>query len=74
MRREGIVSIYYLSHNLKDSFDPNAADLSGASPLHYAVMKLQENNMRALISLGADVNMQDKRGDSPLHIALQFYD
>ena len=42
--REGIVSIYFLKHNYK-GFDPNIMDSFGATPLHYAIMSIEENNI-----------------------------
>jgi len=49
---------------LKDiwkGFDPNVVDAYGATPLHYAIMSIEENNIQALISLGADINKQDNK-------------
>ena len=43
-RKEGIVSIYYLKEN-DEHFDPNVLDNFGASPLHYAIMSIEENNI-----------------------------
>lgn len=43
-RLQGIVSIYFLKDNCPD-FDPNVADKQGASPLHYAIMSIEENNI-----------------------------
>ena len=36
-------------------------------------MCIEENNIQALISMGADVNFQDKKGQSMLHIAVSRY-
>jgi len=52
---EGIVSIYFLK-TINPNFNPNVTDSYGASPLHYAIMALEENNIQALLSLGADIN------------------
>lgn len=41
-----------------------------ASPLHFAVIFREIKNVELLISLGADVNIQDKEGRTPLHIAI----
>jgi len=49
------VAIYYLKENQK-GFDPNVLDKYGASPLHYAIMNIEENNVQALLSLGASIN------------------
>ena len=45
MRPSGIVSIYFLDDVLKARFDPNIRDKQGASPLHYAIMSIEENNI-----------------------------
>lgn len=55
-KKEGIVSIYFLKDNYRD-FDANVLDDQGASPLHYAIMSIEENNIQALLSLGADINL-----------------
>jgi len=55
---EGIVSIYYLKEN-QEKFDPNVTDQFGATPLHYAIMNIEENNIQALLSLGAEINQKD---------------
>ena len=52
---EGIVSIYFLK-DIDKYFNPNCEDFNGATPLHYAVMAIEENNIQALLSLGADIN------------------
>ena len=71
-RLEGIVSIYYLKANQK-GFNPDVADQFGATPLHYAIMNIEENNIQALLSLGADINQKDHQGNSPLHLAIVSY-
>ena len=43
-RLQGIVSIYFLADTL-DNFDPNKRDNQGATPLHYAIMSIEENNI-----------------------------
>ena len=48
-------------------------DFYGASPLHYAIMALEENNIQALLSLGANINQQDNSGSSMLHVAIVRY-
>jgi ankyrin repeat protein len=42
--REGIVSIYFLK-DIDKYFNPNSEDFNGATPLHYAVMAIEENNI-----------------------------
>lgn len=68
----GIVSIYFLE-DTSFSFNVNIRDLHGASPLHYAIMNIEENNIQALLSLGAEINLQDNYGDSMLHVAIARY-
>ena len=36
-------------------------------------MNIEENNIQALLSLGASINQQDRQGNSPLHLALISY-
>ena len=36
-------------------------------------MALEENNIQALLSLGADINQQDFSGSSMLHVAIARY-
>jgi len=43
-RKQGIVSIYFLKENYK-LFDANCQDGFGATPLHYAIMSIEENNI-----------------------------
>ena len=43
-RKEGIVSLYYLNQHQK-KFDPNVTDKFDATPLHYAIMSLEEFNI-----------------------------
>jgi hypothetical protein len=71
-RKEGIVTIYYLKDTYK-YFDPNVSDIHGGTPLHYAIMSIEEYNIHALMSLGSDINRKDKKGDSVLHVALARY-
>ena len=54
-RKEGIVSIYYLNDSM-ENFDANVRDKFGATPLHYAIMSIEESNIQALLSLKADIN------------------
>ena len=55
-KTEGIVSIYFLK-DVDKNFNPNQLDFFGASPLHYAIMSIEENNIQALLSLGSDINL-----------------
>jgi len=67
---------------LKAGADPNAsANHRGSSPLHYAAdgyvngpawdAKRQVKAIQALIGVGANVNLQDKNGATPLHRAVR---
>ena len=38
------------------NFDANVRDKFGATPLHYAIMSIEESNIQALLSLKADIN------------------
>jgi len=40
----GLVTIYFLEFNQND-FDINCQEVNGASPLHYAIMNIEENNI-----------------------------
>ncbi|WP_428055943.1 ankyrin repeat domain-containing protein [Candidatus Avelusimicrobium alvi] len=46
--------------------DVNLPDLSGRTPIFYAVEQDKADALRTLISLGADVNAQDNNGVTPL--------
>jgi hypothetical protein len=67
---------------LKVGADPNAsANHRGSSPLHYAAdgyvngpvwdAKRQVKTIRCLIDAGANINLQDKNGATPLHRAVR---
>jgi len=43
-RAEGIVSIYFLTDVLP-TLNVNVRDNQGASPLHYAIMSIEESNI-----------------------------
>jgi hypothetical protein len=45
---------------------------SGASPLHYAVMKGRMQIVDLLLSRGADVNSRTRNGTTPLHTAALY--
>lgn len=45
-------------------------DLKGATALHFAVIGLQFKNVQALLKLGANPNVQDIEGNSPLHLCV----
>ena len=67
---QGIVSIFYLKDQ---GYDLEAQDKFGATPLHYAVIRLVQINIKAIISLDGNVNAQDNEGESCLHLAITSY-
>lgn len=36
-------------------------------------MSIEENNIQALLSIGANINQQEKQGNSALHLAVNRY-
>src|SRR6266700_1862607 len=52
--------------------DINATDSSGNSLLYLATLEGNLDRVRFLLKNGADVNMQNQRGDAPIHIAAMF--
>ena len=51
-------------------YDISPRDNYKATPLHFAIMKQEFMNVQLLIKFGADVDAQDVRGNSPLHLAV----
>jgi ankyrin repeat protein len=51
--------------------DPNVFDDSGVAALHRAVRTRSAAAVLALLDGGADVRLQNKRGSTPLHLAVQ---
>ena len=50
---------------------PADSDRLWRTPLHYASADAKPDEVRRLLSIGLDVNIQDKDGWSPLHFAAQ---
>ena len=42
------------------------------TPLHYAAERIRSDIAKLLIKEGADLNLMDNDGDTPLHIVFQF--
>jgi hypothetical protein len=51
--------------------DPDACDNSGVAALHRAVRTRSSSAVRALLEHGADARLANKRGSTPLHLAVQ---
>jgi hypothetical protein len=51
--------------------NPNATDSSGVAPLQRAVRTRCTAAVRVLLVNGADLHMRNKRGSTPLHLAVQ---
>jgi len=49
--------------------DPNAKDVVGETPLHYAALEGHPDVAKLLLEHGADPNAKDYKGDTPLHYA-----
>lgn len=63
----------YLTELLARGVDPNVRNPeSGAGPLRAALMGEREAQFRALLAAGADPNLADRLGNTPLHIAGQI--
>lgn len=64
----GIAAIFMFYR--KYNFKVNRPDSKGASALHFAVISMHNKNVQALIKLGADPNVQDIEGNTPLHLCI----
>jgi len=60
-----------LAASLEELGDPDVVSLSGATALHEAVIAGQIESAEFLLSHGADLNIKDSRGQTPLHYAVR---
>ena len=60
------------SEKLKEIIEKivNSRDELGATPLHKVSEKVDEGAVQYLIDIGANVNVQDQNGDTPLYVAV----
>jgi ankyrin repeat protein len=66
--RKSIVKILTLELHC----DPNFRTNDGAAPLHWAFRSDYEENIRILLNAGADVNLRNAHGSTPLHCACMY--
>jgi uncharacterized protein len=63
----------YLSELLARGVNPNVRNTeSGAGPLRAALMGERDEQFRALLAAGADPDLADRMGNTPLHVAGQI--
>ena len=55
---------------LSQGADPNAADLYGWAPLHFAAYQGRAEVAKALLDAGAKMDVKDRQGFTPLHWAV----
>lgn len=65
---EKVEIIYYFltQHN----FEIDQGDVNGSSALHWASNMHLEVSLTYLIAWGSDINLEDKDGNTPLHLAV----
>lgn len=59
---------------LKYPLDINSKGVDDCTPLHYAIGKEDNNVVKILIDKGADLNIPDKNGNTPLMSATDMFD
>ncbi|CAL8117626.1 unnamed protein product [Orchesella dallaii] len=65
-------SAHFLDTLIKAGADPKKLDNHKRTTLHAAVIKDNLSALRYFILVGSDVNARDKRGSTPLHLALNL--
>ncbi|ATX81786.1 serine/threonine-protein phosphatase 6 regulatory ankyrin repeat subunit A [Mariprofundus ferrinatatus] len=63
-----------LQQTLESGFEINSTDQNGNSALHYASQGAHLDVMRFLIEHGADLNLQNSRLSTPLHLTAKNID
>jgi len=66
----GYLSLLVMYDELKYPFDVNQQSGMKATPLHFAVIFREIKNVELLLKLKANVNLKDKEGRTPLHLAV----
>ena len=52
----------------------NDMTISGRSLLHHAILREDTEAIDLLIEFGAEINIKDAKGGTPLHLAAEVYD
>ena len=68
---KGIISILFFVRDFGNSV--NIKDSYNCTPLHFAVLNKEFKVVECLLGLGAETNMQDLDGKTPLHLAVTKY-
>ena len=62
---------WIIEYLIANGADPNACDDSGVAAMHRAVRTRSAAAVGALLENGADLRLMNKRGSTPLHLAVQ---
>ncbi|CAB0040395.1 unnamed protein product [Trichogramma brassicae] len=65
---ESAKMLFKISHEKNKPIDVNARDRLGRTPLHYALEQRHRKNFEFLLRSGADPNITDDEGSTPLHV------
>ena len=60
----------FFNHNNNDILNSNESNEDKIAPIHYACKNRNIKLMNLLLDLGANINIQDKKGYTPLHYAV----